>query len=406
MSRAKHAGKALLLENVHPRAVEALEDAGFTVETRAGSLTETELIKQLEGVTVVGIRSATKVTRAVLEQAPGLIAVGAFCIGTNQIDLEAAAKHGVAVFNAPYANTRSVVELTMGEIIMLARRLPERNADMHAGAWDKSAAGSFEVRGKTLGIVGYGNIGSQLSVLAESAGMQVCFYDIADKLVLGNAVRCRSLRDLLERSDVVTLHVDGRPSNRGLFGASEIALMKDGALLINNSRGFVVDTDAVAAALASGKLGGVAADVFPEEPEKGQPFDSPLRAFKNTVLTPHIGGSTAEAQLAIAEFVSRKLQRYGEMGDTTMSVNLPQLRLAPPESAYRLAYVHQNVPGVLAKLNGRLTKSDTNIVGQYLATSGPTGYVVVDAEKPYTAANIRELSALPETIKLRVLPVR
>lgn len=403
MIKAKNAGKVLLLENIHPEAVEAFESAGMSVELLKTGLDEDELIDKLQDVSFLGIRSATKVTKKVLESAPDLIIIGVFCIGTNQIDLKAAAENGVVVFNAPYANTRSVVELTMAEILSLARKMPERNRDMHKGIWKKSAEGCYEVRGKTLGIIGYGNIGSQLSTMAEAIGMHVCFYDTADKLALGNAISCKSLTELLERSDIVAVHVDGRPENNNLIGAKEFAAMKDGARFINNSRGSVVDDKALAEALKSGKLGGAAADVFPEEPDKGAPFESPLRDLPNIILTPHIGSGTEEAQRNIAVYTANKLLRFMRSGDTTLSVNMPPLQLAQPERSYRLIYIHQNVPGVLAKINSILGESGINVVGQYLATQGLYGYVVVDAEKPYTAENRAAIESLEETVKLRIL---
>lgn len=395
--------KVLLLENIHPRAVELFQQEGYQIETMPGSLSEDELVEKLKDVSIIGIRSATKLTARVFEHAPRLLTVGAFCIGTNQIDLEAASRAGVAVFNAPYSNTRSVVELTLGEIIMLARRTFERSTDMHAGIWNKSATGSIEVRGKRLGIVGYGNIGAQLSVLAESMGMQVSFYDITDKLSLGNAVRCDHLDDLLAQSDIVSVHVDGRASNANLIGAKEIALMKDGALLVNNARGSIVDVDAVAAALQSGKLGGYAADVFPAEPENGQEFTSPLRGLKNVILTPHIGGSTQEAQRNIGEFVATKLIGFINTGNTVLSVNIPNLQLPELANAHRLIHIHQNVPGVLAKVNGIITSTKANIVGQFLSTNNTIGYVITDIEQQYSDAIKDQLASLPETIRIRLL---
>lgn len=396
--------KVLLLENVHPYAAEYLESLGYEVELLATSLPEDLLIEKLAGVSAVGIRSATQITTKVIENSPDLAVVAAFCIGTNQIDSVAASANGVAVFNAPYANTRSVVELTLGEIIMLSRRVTERSNDMHAGIWNKSAAGSFEVRGKTLGIIGYGNIGSQLSTLAEATGMRVVFYDTEDKLALGNAVRLSSVADVLRQADVISIHVDGRPSNKNLIGAAQFDMMKDGSLFINNSRGMVVDVPALVGALKSGKLGGAACDVFPDEPDKGSPFASPLRTLSNVILTPHIGGSTEEAQLAIAEFASNKIHRYLATGDTKLSVNLPQLHLGFTDPMpHRLLYVHQNVPGVLAKVNGILTENSINVVGQYLATVGDTGYVAVDSKEPYSSTIVDAVRALPETVRLRSL---
>jgi len=373
------------------------------VETLAGSLTEDELMAKLPDVSILGIRSATQVTAEALAHAKHLLAIGAFCIGTNQIDLSAAARAGVAVFNAPYANTRSVVELSLGEIIMLLRRTFERSSDMHRGVWNKSAKGSHEVRGKCLGIVGYGNIGSQLSVLAEAIGMKVCYYDITDKLALGNVTRCNSLKQLLEMSDVVSLHVDGRASNKNLIGADEIALMKDGALLINISRGFVADVDAIAAALKSGKLAGAGVDVFPTEPDKGQPFASPLQGLANTILTPHVGSGTEEAQTNIGDFVAEKIVRFVNTGDTMLSVNIPNLQLPQLHDSHRLIHIHRNVPGVLAKINEVIGATHANITGQYLSTNADVGYVIIDIEQAFSKTVKQQLAALPETLRVRLL---
>lgn len=395
--------KVLLLENIHPLAAEAFRKEGYKVETIAGSLSEDELIEALKDVNILGIRSKTKLTSKVIENAPRLLSVGAFCIGTNQIDLDAAGKHGIAVFNAPYSNTRSVVELTLGEILMLARRAVEKSRGMHAGEWNKSAAGSVEVRGKALGIIGYGNIGSQLSVLAEALGMKVYFYDITDKLTLGNATRCATLEELLGISDIVSIHVDGRASNKNLIGKTEIDQMKDGAFLINNSRGSIVDIDALADALKSGKIAGAAADVFPVEPDNGQPFVSPLQGLPNVILTPHIGGSTEEAQEGIGEFVSQKIINFINTGNTMLSVNIPNLQLPQLENAHRLIHIHQNVPGVLAKVNGIITETKANIVGQYLSTTNDIGYVITDIGQQYSDTIKDKLAKLPETIRIRLL---
>ncbi|MFN3353621.1 MAG: phosphoglycerate dehydrogenase, partial [Brevundimonas sp.] len=327
----------LLLENIHPAAVERLREEGYAVETETGALDEDDLIERLKGVQVLGIRSKTNVSRRVLEAADRLLAIGAFCIGTNQIDLDAASDHGVACFNAPYSNTRSVVELAIGLMIALMRDVADKSAAMHQGRWNKSATGSRELRGKTLGIVGYGAIGSQLSVLAEALGMRVVFHDLAERLALGNARRVRSLDQLLTEADVVSLHVDGRAENLNLMGASQFARMKPGALLLNLSRGHVVDVGALAQALGSGRIGGAAVDVFPEEPRtNSDPFDSALRGLKNVILTPHIGGSTEEAQEAIADFAAERLLGFVNRGDTTFSVNLPNVQLAEVTGAHRL----------------------------------------------------------------------
>jgi D-3-phosphoglycerate dehydrogenase len=396
--------KALLLENLHPQSRAILEEAGFDVVTRTGALDESELIEALEGVHLLGIRSKTQVTAAAIEQASDLVSIGAFCIGTNQIDLAAAATRGIATFNAPFSNTRSVVEIAIAEIIGLTRRLTEFDKQMHDGIWNKSAVGAHEVRGRTLGIIGYGNIGTQLSVLAENLGMSVVFYDTAEKLALGNARRMHTLDELLETADVVTLHVDGRSGNAGLFGAKQIARMKPGSVLMNLSRGFVVDPAALRDAIVSGHLSGAAVDVFPVEPKrKGDPFESELRGLPNVILTPHTGGSTEEAQEAIGQFVAHKLRDYIATGSTTLSVNLPNVALDQYPGVHRLAYLHHNVPGVLAGINATLAEHGVNIEGQLLATRGEIGYVVTDAGSPVDPAVVAALSSQPEAIRLRVL---
>ena len=373
----------LLLENIHPVAVEVLEARGFEVELLSHSLSEDELIEHLVGVSLLGIRSNTNVTERVLAAAPDLLAVGCFCIGTNQVDLAAAAARGVAVFNAPYSNTRSVVELVIGEIIALARRLHEKSDKMHAGVWDKSAKGSHEVRGRTLGIVGYGNIGTQLSNLAEALGMRVIFFDTADRLAHGNAQRMRSLEELLEKADVVSLHVDGRPGNAGLFGAEQFDRMKPRSLFINAARGMVVDTEALRERIESGHIAGAALDVFPIEPKaQGDEFESPLRGLDNVILTPHVGGSTQEAQEEIGYFVAGKLAGFSLEGRTELSVNLPAVAAPALHTGHRIGFLHVNVPGVLASVNQMLAATGANITGQYLATSGEQGYVVTDATDP------------------------
>ncbi|VTO12847.1 phosphoglycerate dehydrogenase [Brevundimonas vancanneytii] len=396
--------RMLLLENVHPAAVERLEEAGYTVETMKGALDEDDLIEAIKGVHVLGIRSKTNVTRRVLDAADRLMAVAAFCIGTNQVDLDAAADKGVAVFNAPYSNTRSVVELAIGMMIVLMRDVADKSREMHKGVWNKSATGSREVRGKTLGIVGYGAIGSQLSVLAENLGMRVLFYDLSERLALGNARRMRSLDALLAEADVVTLHVDGRKENTAIIGADQFARMKPGALFLNLSRGHVVDVDAMAAALKSGRLGGAAVDVFPEEPRtNADPFDSPLVGLDKTILTPHIGGSTEEAQEAIAEFAAERLLGYLNRGDTTFCVNLPNVQLAEVTRAHRLLHIHRNQPGVLAELNRALSDAGLNILGQHLKTDERTGYVITDVDRDYDREALTALKQLPGTIRFRRL---
>ncbi|GAB3093481.1 phosphoglycerate dehydrogenase [Isoptericola nanjingensis] len=394
--------RALLLENVHPVAAQNLRDAGIEVVTRPGALDESELIESLADFQILGIRSKTTVTRKVLESVPGLQAVGTFSIGTNQIDLEAAAAHGVAVFNAPYSNTRSVVELAISEIIALTRRLTVRDKALHDGVWDKTAEGSHEVRGRTLGIIGYGNIGSQLSVLAENLGMRVVFYDTAEKLALGNAHRVETIEELLAAADAVTIHVDGRAGNAGLFGADLFAGMKPGAIFLNLSRGFVVDVEALREHIRSGHLGGAAVDVFPTEPKKrGDGFTSPLRGLPNVILTPHVGGSTEEAQEAIGEFVSKKLRDFVATGSTTLSVNLPNLQLAHT-GVGRIMLLHRNVPGVLARVNQVFADHGANIEAQMLATRGEIGYVVTDISDVTQRGASAKLQAMDSTIRLRI----
>ncbi|SES76086.1 phosphoglycerate dehydrogenase [Geodermatophilus poikilotrophus] len=392
--------RALLLENIDPVAADLLGSAGFATESLRGALDEADLIAALDGVDVLGIRSKTQVTAEVLRRRPGLAAVGAFCIGTNQIDLATAAGCGVAVFNAPYSNTRSVVEMAIAEIIILARRLVDRDRALHAGTWDKSAAGSHEIRGRTLGIVGYGNIGSQLSVLAEALGMRVLFYDLEDKLALGNAEACGSLEELLERAETVTLHVDGRAGNAGLFGAEQFARMRRRSLFLNLSRGFVVDHEALRDHVLSGHIAGAAVDVFPEEPrEQGDAFGSVLRGLPNVILTPHVGGSTQEAQHDIGRFVAGKLVDYTGSGTTTLSVNLPTVALHG-SSAARFALLHRNVPGVLARADALVGEHGLNVDGQVLATRGELGYAVTDVGAALPPELLAALQALPETVRL------
>ncbi len=395
----------LLLENIHPTATEVFERNGFIVHTRPGSLGEDDLVEALQGKTMVGIRSNTKLTERVIEQAPDLMAIGAFCIGTNQIDLQAAAGRGIAAFNAPYSNTRSVVELVIAEIIALARRLVEKTERMHDGVWDKSAQGSHEIRGRTLGIVGYGNIGTQLSNLAESMGLRVIFYDTADRLAHGNARRVGSLEELLEQADVVSLHVDGRHGNAGLFGAAQFARMKPRSLFINASRGMVVDDVSLREHILSGHIAGAALDVFPVEPKaQGDPFESALRGLPNVILTPHVGGSTQEAQEEIGYFVSTKLSAFAAGGGTALSVNLPEVAAPPLESGFRLSLLHHNVPGVLASVNQLLADHDANVTAQYLATRGELGYVVTDVAEELPESSLAALRGAASTLWLRSHP--
>ncbi len=396
--------RVLLLESIHADALSRLESEGYQVESLRNALDEAELIERLDGVHVLGIRSKTQVTEKVIEAATSLVAIGAFCIGTDQIDLAAASRAGVAVFNAPFSNTRSVVELALAEIIALTRRLTEKNAAMHAGIWDKAADGSHEVRGRRLGIVGYGNIGTQLSVLAENLGMHVYFYDTADRLALGNARRCVSLDELLDHADVVTLHVDGRPGNAGFFGAEQFAKMRPGAIFLNLSRGIVVDHVALREALESGHLSGAAVDVFPKEPKgRGDEFVSELRGLPNVILTPHIGGSTEEAQSDIGDFVANKLAHFVREGNTTLSVNLPTIALPEQPGMSRIVHVHVNTPGVLAQVNSILADHQVNVEGQLLNTRGEYGYLITDISGDYSDDVLDKLRSMSQTVRLRVL---
>ena len=396
--------RALLLESLDPQATELLSAAGVDVANHAGAMDEDELVAALEGVELLGIRSKTQVTAKVLNSAPSLIAIGTFSIGTNQIDLASAARLGIPVFNAPFSNTRSVVELAIAEIIGLMRRLPEHNLSLRNGVWSKSSTGSHEVRGRTLGIIGYGNIGSQLSVIAEALGMKVVFFDIAEKLALGNATKASTIGDLLAVADFVTLHVDGRPGNAGFFGAKEFAQMKDGSIFLNLSRGFVVDIDALHASMVAGHIAGAAIDVFAVEPKKlGDDFVTPLRELANVFLTPHIGGSTEEAQRDIGMFVAARLIDYVEHGSTSLSVNLPSLSLEAQTGTHRVALIHENVPGVLAAVNNVFASHGVNIEGQLLGTRGELGYVVTDVAAGMTDEAVAELRAMPATVRLRTI---
>ena len=403
ISYPKNRIKILLLENVHSDAFKKLSKDGFTVETVSKSLSEDELIEKIKDVHVLGIRSKTNVTKRVIEAAERLMVVSAFCIGTKQIDLEACKENGVVVFNAPYSNTRSVVELAIGEIIMLMRSVFQRSTEIHNGQWNKTAAGSREVRGKKLGIIGYGNIGKQLSILAEALGMDVCYYDVEDKLALGNATKIDELSELLAVSDVVTLHVDDNSSNKNFFGEKEISQMKDGAHLVNLSRGFVVNIEALVTALKSGKLAGAAVDVYPEEPRKNGEFYTDLKGLPNVILTPHVGGSTEEAQRDIADFVPSKIMAYINSGNTVDAVNFPNIRLPRQTKAHRFLHIHKNMPGVMAKINKVLAEYNLNIIGQYLSTDSSVGYVITDLDKEYNTAVLEELRKIDGTIKFRVL---
>ncbi|MBU3010747.1 phosphoglycerate dehydrogenase [Polaribacter vadi] len=403
ISYPKNRIKILLLENVHKDAFTKLSGDGFSVETVSKSLSEDELIEKIKDVHVLGIRSKTQVTQKVVDAAEKLMVVSAFCIGTKQINLDACKERGVVVFNAPYSNTRSVVELAIGEIIMLMRSVFQRSTEIHNGQWQKTAAGSREVRGKKLGIVGYGNIGKQLSVLAEALGMDVHYYDVEDKLSLGNATKMNSLEELLAISDAVSLHVDDNAANKNFFGEKEISQMKDGAVLVNLARGFVVDIPALVTALKSKKIAGAAIDVYPSEPRKNGEFETELRGLDNVILTPHVGGSTEEAQRDIADFVPSKIMAYINSGNTVDAVNFPNIRLPRQTNAHRFLHIHKNVPGVMAEINKILAKYELNISGQYLSTDPKVGYVITDLDKEYNKEVIDELREVEGTIKFRVL---
>lgn len=396
--------KALLLEKVHPSASEVLLNNGFEIETISKSLSEDDLIRYLNGVSLLGIRSRTHVTAKVLENAKDLLAIGAYCIGTNQIDTVSASLNGVAVFNAPYSNTRSVAEIVIAEIIFLLRKLYDKINKAHQGIWDKSTDNSREVRGKKLGIIGYGNIGSQVSMLAETMGMNVFYYDAVDKLTIGNATRMSSLDELLKIADVITIHVDGNPFNANLIGDREFSLMKEGVVFLNLSRGFVVDCNALKKYIENGKISGAALDVFPEEPQSAnEKFISPLQGFSNVLLTPHIGGSTEEAQYNIAEFVSTKMLEYVKYGSTFTSVNFPKIQLPSMVNSHRLLHVHKNVPGVLSQINSIFARNSVNVLSQYLRTNEEIGYVIADVDKKYNESLFSDLQKVEHTIKVRIL---
>ena len=400
----KNTKTALFLENINADAIRLFKKAGYKVHALPHALGESELAKALADCSILGIRSKTQVTKKAIQGAPNLLAIGAFCIGTNQIDLEAATERGIALFNAPFSNTRSVVELAMAEIIMLLRKTVGKSSAAHNGLWDKSSSGCFEVRGKRLGIVGYGHIGSQLSVIAENLGMHVLYFDTEDKLALGNARRSKSLAQLLKESDVVTLHVDGRPANRNLMSKKEFALMKKGSYFLNLSRGHVVDIESLAIALKSGKIAGAAIDVYPEEPVgSGEKFVSVLQNIPNVILTPHVGGSTEEAQSDIAHYVSSHLLSYVDTGTTAMSVNLPAIRMPSLKSTRRIIHIHKNVPGILARINDVFASRHINILGQQLHTNDHVGYVMTDVAKYKDTGIVEALTAIPDTILTRVV---
>jgi D-3-phosphoglycerate dehydrogenase len=405
MSLEKNRIKFLLLEGVHPSAIATLNSAGYNeIEALSGSLDEDSLIEKLKGVHFVGVRSRTQLTERVIAAADKLIAIGCFCIGTNQVDLPAARRHGIPVFNAPYSNTRSVAELVLAEAIMLARGVPEKSMKAHRGEWQKSAAKSWEVRGKTLGVVGYGSIGSQLSVLAESLGMKVKFHDVVTKLPLGNAEQADSLDELLQESDIVTLHVPETAATQDMFGEAQFVKMKPGSIFINAARGTVVVIEDLVAALKSEHLGGAAIDVFPVEPRSNsETFESPLRGIDNVILTPHVGGSTQEAQENIGIEVALKFAKYSDNGTTTSAVNFPEVALPEHNTSHRILHVHKNVPGVLAAITEVLSTNGVNITGQYLQTAEDIGYVVVDVEHGQGSKALDKLSSVEHTIRCRVL---
>lgn len=393
--------KVLLLENISGVAASQFQEAGFEVEALKSALDERELVEKVRGTSILGVRSKTRITAAVLDASPELVSVGAFCIGVDKIDRVASSDRGIAVFNDPHSNSRSVAELAMGEIILLMRRTFEQSTQLHRGVWNKSSAGSHEVRGLTLGIVGYGKIGSQVSDLAEAMGMRVVFHDVAHVLARGNA-RAVSFRELLETADVITLHVDGKPQNQNLFGEDEFQAMKEGACLINLSRGFVVDHEAMARYLKSGKLSGAAVDVFPQEPESGGGFSSALQGLPNVILTPHIGGSTEEAQQNIGQFVSARMIDYCRTGNSLLSVNLPHCHLDYERGSHRLLHIHHNVPGILRAINDILADRGINIERQVLDTRGALGYAIYDINRACDEELLGKLRSIPHTIRVRV----
>lgn len=397
--------RILFLENISDAAVKNFRSQGYTkVEKISRALTEEELIKEIKDVHILGIRSKTQITKNILDAAKKLQAIGCFCIGVNQVDLKVATKNGVVVFNAPYSNTRSVAELVISLCILLIRRIPDKNKAAHEGVWMKDAKNSYEIRGKTLGIIGYGNIGSQVSVLAESLGMKVIFYDTETKLPLGNAENAKSLKELLSRSDVVTLHVPETVQTKNLINKNNLKYFKKGAILINYARGEVVDLPALRLAILDGQIGGAAVDVFPWEPEKNSDrFETPLQNLPNVVLTPHIGGSTEEAQQNIGEDVSIKLLNFLEKGITFGSHTVPALALPPQEGSHRILHIHNNVPGVLSEINTTLSKNNINILGQYLKTNDEIGYVVLDVDRQISSKALQLLREVRQTIKVRML---
>jgi len=400
----KHKIKVLLLENIHSTAISLFNLEGYQIECCKEALDEDELIEKINDIHILGIRSKTNITARVLEHANKLMCIGTFCIGTNQIDLNACNKKGIVVFNAPYSNTRSVVELAVGEMIMLMRNIITKSNKMHQGQWDKSALNSVEIRGKKLGLVGYGNIGSQFSVIAEALGMHVYFYDISDKLALGNAHKCKTLEELLKIADVISLHVDGRESNTNMIGESEFAIMKQNVIFMNLSRGHVLDIQALKNAIETGKVWGASVDVFPLEPKSNnEEFVSELRQLPNTILTPHIGGSTEEAQANIGDFVASKIEYYINKGDTYGSVNFPEVQLPTFDNSHRLLHIHENVPGILAQINAIYAHHNINIQAQYLKTKDDIGYVITDISTDYAIDVLEEIKNIDHTIKFRIL---
>ena len=397
--------RILLLEGVHQSALETFKNNGYTnIEYLKTSLPEDELIEKVKDVHFIGLRSRTQITEEVVNAAKKLVAVGCFCIGTNQVNLEATRRRGIPVFNAPFSNTRSVAELVLGQLILLLRQIPSKNAKAHRGVWEKTAVGSYEARGKTLGIIGYGHIGTQLSILAEHLGMRVQFYDIEDKLVLGNSTQVKSLDALLKTSDVVSLHVPETKQTQNMFGAQQFAQMKKGSILINASRGTVVDIDALADALESGHLNGAAIDVFPVEPKSNnEEFVSPLRKFDNVILTPHVGGSTQEAQENIGIEVAGKLAKYSDNGSTLSAVNFPEVSLPQHTGRSRLLHIHKNQPGILTQINQAFAEKQINIEAQYLQTNEEIGYVVVDVQQDRAYDALAQLQQIDGTIKTRIL---
>ena len=397
--------KILLLEGLHPSTVEALQAAGYSnIEYHKGSLEENELLEAVKDVHFIGIRSRTNLTESVINAANKLVAIGCFCIGTNQVNLEAAAQRGIPVFNAPFSNTRSVAELVLGEILLLLRGIPEKNALAHRGIWKKSADNSYEARGKRLGIIGYGHIGTQLGIIAENLGMHVYFYDIENKLSLGNATQVHTMSELLNKCDVISLHVPETPETKNMMGAEEFARMKPGAIFINAARGTVVDIPALCGALESGHIAGAAIDVFPTEPTSNKErFESPLTAFDNVLLTPHVGGSTQEAQENIGIEVAGKLTKYSDNGSTLSSVNFPEVSLPQHRDCSRLLHIHKNRPGILTQINTIFAQDGINIAAQYLQTSANIGYVVIDVETARSEEALVKLKAIDGTIRARIL---